>query len=338
MSNLQVVVHSSGYTSIVGTSFFTSLLSALEPLPSSSSNTNSRHGLHITLLTKSEAASLKSRGVRNPFEGAVFTEEDVVLVGLGGDERQGIGFAVVLINRANVIRRKAGLPLKNFHISLSTPPSASPEDFPHDLSTLRRPLDMSALTSPTLLDALAHHYLLSSDFLSSFAAASRLCVVSLPSPSAPKPFLRLADASYRLKSAKLAMLAYGRAFELADEGAAKNYALKQLYRCSAETEWGTTWYERDWEQFEGLHDGLREELLKPWSEELREAIRSRAQKMDPPTLCIEAEDRLTVQHQGQDERMMRNFVRLAFRFLCPFFLTNLTFFPFRTSAGLSPFT
>jgi hypothetical protein len=168
MSDLRVVVHASGYTALTGTSFFTSLLSPLEPFPLPDNN---RHALHITLLTKAEAAILREHGVANPFEGAVFGPHDIVLVGLGGDEKLEVSFAVVLVNRANTLRRKAGLPLKDFHITLSTPPSHSPEDFPHDLPSLRAPLDLPSLVSYSLFDALSHHYFLSADYCSSYPSS-----------------------------------------------------------------------------------------------------------------------------------------------------------------------
>lgn len=311
MSDLRLVVHPSGYTSLTGTAFFTSLLSTLK-VSAPSPAVNARHSLHVTLLTKHEASSLRERGVANPSEGAVFRRGDNVPVGLGGDERRGVSFAVVLVNRANVLRRRAGLPLKNFHLTLSTPPFSSPEDFPHDLSTLREPVHIPSLTSLPFLDALSHHFFLSANFSSSFTAATRLYTLSLPSPSSPLPFVRLADAAYRHSNGKTAMLAYGRAFELATSVGTREYALKQLWKCSDRTEWGTGWYEREEGELEELGRDVRGELLRPWGEELREAVCTRAEKMEPPTLMVEAEERLVVEVQGEDVRLMRNFVRRLF--------------------------
>ncbi|GAA6035149.1 hypothetical protein JCM8097_006389 [Rhodosporidiobolus ruineniae] len=313
MAGLRVHIDKSGYTSLVGTSALSVLLEPLGSPADVALSPSERHGLHITLLTKHEAQRLAAESKKNPFVGARFEVADVVPVGLGGEDDKDIRFAVVVVNKANALRRKAGLEIKDFHITLSTPTRASPEDFPHGLSTLCSPIDLSS-ASPTLLDALAQHYLLASDFSSSLAASIRLLTLS---PSSSRAFIRLTDASSRLSYHKLALLACGRAWELANTGSkAREYAMKRLMRLGGvETEWGTTWFEHEGGQLEMMGEGVKMELVRPWSGELRAEVREKVGEREPPTLAVEARLHPSIRHEGRDVKLMRNF-----RWIVPFYL------------------
>ncbi|GAA5849947.1 hypothetical protein JCM8547_000961 [Rhodosporidiobolus lusitaniae] len=336
--DLSLYIHSnSGYTSLVG-SCLSTLVSSF---PSSSSSSSSTHEeLHITLLTKSEAALLRSQSKPNPFLAFSLSLAEIVPLGLGGSPKhEDVSFLVVLVNRTNFLRRKAGLPFKDFHVSLSTPAHSSPEDFPHGLSTLLAPLNFSPRTTlnTTQLDALSQHFLLSSDFPSSFSAALRLAHLSLSSSSSSclsssKALIRLADAALKLERYKTAMLAFGRAWEVAgveEEGGegkrekARIWAMRGMEKASRETEWGTVWYEREEEELEKLVDEgreggkeLRRVLLEPWGEELREAVRTRFGEMESPTFEVDAEESVVVRMEnGENVRMRRNL-----RWIIPFYL------------------
>ncbi|GAA6000455.1 uncharacterized protein JCM10292_001523 [Rhodotorula paludigena] len=260
-----------------------------------------RQSLHITLLTKTEAGSLKRD---HPFRHVAFTSDDVVPLGLGGDKAI---FLVVLCNKANLLRKKAGLPLKDFHISLLAPSHASPEDFPHGLSTLRAPPP----TTPLALDALAHHQLLSGDFFASRSTAAEYCALDL---TQSKPFIRLGDAALRLSQHKLALLAYGRAWYFG-EGAVRAYALRQLLRAGRDTEWGTTYLAYEAAQLDDLPYGVRDALLEPWSDALKEELLEACEQGRPPELCIEARELHRLRLNGEEQKLMRNF-----RWIVPFHL------------------
>ncbi|GAA6001664.1 hypothetical protein JCM10207_002254 [Rhodosporidiobolus poonsookiae] len=315
MASLSLYIQpSSGYTSLTGTSALSLLLADCLTPEQLDRARGVRDGLHVTLLTKIEARLLRQCGVANPFQDTVFTISDIVPLGLGGDSQRGVSFAVVLLNIAAVLRRKAGLPPKAFHISLETPPHASPEDFPHGLSTLRTPLDVKSLTSSTVLDALAHHYLLSADFSSSLSVAARFCALS---PTCSKPWVRLGDAALALQHHKLMMLAFGRAWELAEaDEPVRAYAARQLGRCGRETEWGTTYFEYEAPQLEEvLDEGVRNRLVEPWGSELKQVVFDLAEKAEPPVLAVEGRERAVLVHDGQENRLMRNF-----RWILPFHL------------------
>ncbi|ORY80207.1 hypothetical protein BCR35DRAFT_304381 [Leucosporidium creatinivorum] len=300
MSPLRIHISSNGYTALFGDEL-KELVLAHDPNFVSSAD----RPLHITLLNKAEARSLP----KNPFASAT-PPSDLVTVGLGGDRERGVlKFLVVLINSFQVVRTKAGLPLKDFHITLSTPAHSSPEDYPHDLSTLLS----DPLTSPepasALLNGISLHHLLHRDYESAYQVALRS--QSLYTLSATS-HIRLGDAALKLERPKVAMLAYGRAWELAvDEENIRGYALRGIGKCSRETEWGTTLTEREKEEMEEGLEGRG--LLKDWSKELKNAVLEMSVEGERPELCLETRERIWVKGEGEAHQLMR-----FFRWILPF--------------------
>ncbi|BGP44999.1 hypothetical protein JCM10450v2_000814 [Rhodotorula kratochvilovae] len=278
MLPVKLLVNGSGYTALWDEAALAPLISPffdLAQLPSP------RPSLHVTLLTKEEARSLAERGVANPFLDATFTSSDLVPLGLSGNDAT---FLVLLSPKLNALRLSAGLPLADLHITLLTPPHASPSSVPHGLSTLRTPPPSTS----TALDALAHHYLLARDYPASRAAAARACALD---PASSRPLVRLGDAAARLGQCKLAHLAYAQAWERANKGGderVRAYAGERMARTARGTEWGTTYLGGEGAELEDLSDGVQDLLLKPWSEALREEARERAEGMGAPQLCVEA--------------------------------------------------
>lgn len=298
MSDLTINISSSGYTALFG-DHLEALVRKYDP---SFTRRPAAHPLHITLLTKEEARSLPL----NPFAG-VGVPKDLVDVGLGakGDAQ----FVVVLLNSALVVRIKAGLPKKDFHITLYTPPRSSPEDYPHDLSTLLAdPLD--ADPPRTLLDALSLHHFLHAEYQTAMQVALRAVALD---PTSTTSHVRLGDAALKLGYWKLGMLAFGRGWELArrqEEGRVGEYCLRGIGRCARGTEWGCTWAEREEGELEGVKGRTWEELWTPWSEELREVVGRMAEEMEKPELSLGSRERIRMRSaEGGDYELMRFFVR-----------------------------
>jgi atypical dual specificity phosphatase len=299
MAPLRIHISSNGYTALFGDEL-EELVRAHEPNFVSTAD----RPLHITLLTKAEARSL----AKNPFATA-HLPTDLFPIGLGGDRERGILFLVVLINSFQVVRSKAGLPFKDLHITLTTPAHSSPEDHPHDLSTLLdEPLAFAEPCS-ALLDALSHHHFLRNDYPSSYQVALRFNALR---PLSATSHIRLGDAALTLDRPKVAMLAYGRAWELAvDEGRLRMYALKGICKCSRETEWGTSLLGREKED---LEDGLEERgLWTAWSKQLKDAVLEASVELDGPELCLESREKVCVKTDSSEaHQLMRFFVSVLF--------------------------
>lgn len=301
MSSLRIHISSNGYTALFGDELV-ELVQAHDPsfVPTAS------RPLHITLLTKAEARSLP----RNPFANAR-PPTDLVPVGLGGDRELGILFLVVLINSFQAVRIRAGLPCKDFHISLRTPTHSSPEAHPHDLSTIVDDPLTSAKPSSALLDALSLHHFLRSDYELAYQVALRF---TSRHPLPATPHIRLGDAALRLERPKIAMRGRRLAWELAfDEDKVRAYALNGIGKCGKEAEWGTTLTEREKED---LQDGLEGSgVWTDWREELKDEVLRMSVEGDKPELCLESREKVWVKKKEGPHQLMRFFVScLAFPF------------------------
>ncbi|TFK67350.1 hypothetical protein BDN72DRAFT_843206 [Pluteus cervinus] len=138
-------------------------------------------------------------------------------------------------------------------------------------------------------------------------------------PSSPRGFLRYADSALSAQRFKLAMLAYACAYERAyypsrflaqgphgetiedeaDQEVTKitQYALKRLFVCARNTEWGVIFLEhemRQWEDdVEAFDFGVARLFTEPWSKELKKAVGD-AVKENPPTLQLEPRESLYI--------------------------------------------
>ncbi|GAA5849950.1 hypothetical protein JCM8547_000962 [Rhodosporidiobolus lusitaniae] len=139
-------------------------------------------------------------------------------------------------------------------------------------------------------------------------------------PPTADTFLRLAKTALSSWNHKLAMLAFARAFESLSlsQHVERNRIAREIVTCAEETEWGTVFLARgEKAQLERVGEEMREELLKPWSEELREACRKVADEaFELPTRAVENFDHgLVVRVEGQDLQPPNNF-----SWIIPFFL------------------
>ena len=233
------------------------------------------HPFHITLITKDESRLLSSRGTSPPFTSTT-SLADLVPVGVG--HHRGGCFIVVLFPSGASARKSASLPLKDFHISISTPAGLSPNDLAHDLSTLdAHPLTLPS-SSPRLLDTLALHHISRGELYEAVSVTEGSIVRD---STTFKPFVRLGDAAAKLGRHKLAMLAFGQAYDLADVAseAVRRYAITGIVRAEATgTEWGSAMSKDELEDLGTLDGGVKHALLRPWSGDLREAVMCEAEE------------------------------------------------------------
>lgn len=296
MASLHIHTSANGYTAIYGSELnqmVTSVAPAFEP--------TAHRSLHITLLTKTEAQDLASRSIPNPFRDLPIELKQIVALGLAHDN-EGRASLLVLLPSFALLRSKTGLPGKDFHISLSDVEASS-----HALSTLDHdPCDATPPPSVYLFDALALHHRTRSDLFISQSVAFRGLKIY---PTSGELWIRLGDASFRLRQFKLGMLAFGRSYSLSSDSKVQNYAIKQTLGCSRETEWGRTFTESEKGEVE-LLEGI-EGAWDEWSEGLKDELTSKAEEGDRPTLCLDSRERIWVRRGGEDQKLMRFFVSLA---------------------------
>ncbi|KAI5481529.1 ATP dependent DNA ligase [Pseudohyphozyma bogoriensis] len=317
LRDLHIRIAASGFTAVLGSGIDELAANAASAVPSSSVVENAPHfPYHVTLLTKDEARLLHANSIANPFAATDISLADLVPLGVGTSA--GASFIVVLFASANALRKKAGLPLKDFHITLSTP-SAPSSSYSHDPSTLVSTIsDQSPPPSPEALDALALHYFIRHDYRQAISVASELMSTD---PSSCPAFVRLGDASLQLQHRhKVAMLAFGQAFDLASVDRSgdsiRAYSIRRIGESAAFCDFGAVFTPADLEDFEDLDVSVQSLLLRPWSEELREAVRTLSDELPTPTLCIPPRDRIHVAPGGVPNHMHR--LQRFFRWIIPF--------------------
>lgn len=276
-------VDATGFAAVYGVEDIVNTFTHLLEAPST-------HPLHVTLVSKEEGRLLQERNFPPPFSESTKVE-DLIPLGIGGIPNKGVSFIVILFNSANLARKRVGLPAKNFHITLAASLHTSADDYPHDLSTLiSSPLENDSPLPLKILDALALHHFSRADFTSSLTIAVRAIDEDNNSFQA---FTRLGDAALKLDKRKAAMLSFAQAYDLSlHSSPVQHYCMKRILECSSQSEWGTTMTRHEWRCLEQLFKPeLRRLLFRPWSMELRDAVRSASQSLPPPTLCLEAHDR-----------------------------------------------
>lgn len=288
MSSFHISSSSGGFVAVFGDGVDAIVRSYLPDAPTPS------HAFHITLTTKDESRTLRDRGTPPPFSRST-PLGDIVPLGVG-TSRGGI-FVVVLFPSADRARKQAGLPAKDFHITISTPAGISLEDIAHDISTLTdSPLSPSSSVapSPRVFDALALHHLVRGECYEAVAIAEAAIAQD---PTSFKPFVRLGDASARLERHKSAMLAYGQAFDLSDPSvtAVLRHAVVNVVRASAGTEWGAAATKDELATLEAIEQAsVREALLRPWSAELRDAVGREVDSLSYPEPTLQIWSRVPV--------------------------------------------
>lgn len=262
---------------------------------------------HITIISKDECRDLHARNV--PYTTAFSSVEttSIISLGLGGHPRKDVQFVVLIWNSAQAVRKRLGLPPKQFHITLS----------PHDdhlidkgISSLLEPWNtiLGRLTAREL-DHAALALLLEANLHLASETAIKLCSVSADSE---KGFIRLADAAFKIGALKLAILSYGRALHFENvPDKLRLYCMKRLIACSKGTEWGCVFGPGEIDQIPRELVGT---LCAPWSPSICQAVLDAyARDGQVPTLCIDSRARLSVPAPKEMSQLPR-----YFRWLVPF--------------------
>lgn len=245
---------------------------------------------HITLVTKDEKRKLPSAALESLVR---FTGADALEVGIfhslgiacvqrsGGD----IAFIVIIWVSGQQLRKRLGLPWKDFHITIS---ANDDHDIDKSISCLHiGEFDVQS-ASLECLDHLTFTLHNAGRYLDAKAYSQEIL---LKDPDSSKGWLRLADAALQLEEFKISMLAYAQAWQAGESGKMCVYALKMLHKCSMNTEWGPLLQEEELVQLESVSKQIRQLLLKPWPDDLRESI---ADMGVPPSLCLEPRQHLSI--------------------------------------------
>ncbi|RLN98844.1 hypothetical protein BBJ28_00024476 [Nothophytophthora sp. Chile5] len=222
---------------------------------------------HITLATKDELREMSSSAVQ---EASETLSTRVFPIGLGGGNGAttallpgGVYFIVCVWPKAQAFRAKYGLPVKDFHVSVSI---ANRHDLDKSSEALLDRSCLLQLDRPSL-EALSRQLVLEDQAERALEIATLLC--SRFGSQTRRGWARLADAALRLGRSKLAMLSYGHLLGRLDdavEGDGRGSPLwkrccTQLEVCSASTEWGPVFINGEIDQ---VPEQLRGILCKPW--------------------------------------------------------------------------
>lgn len=222
---------------------------------------------HITVMTKDELRQLTTDSAEKAdklYESAAGIDtKQIFSLGLGGDPK-GVCWVVVIWNAGNIFRKKYGLPIKQFHITLS---NSDNHTLDKGIYSLREAFSLDNLPL-NLLDHLVLSFNLSDQHDQALAYTREMCRRFSDSE---KGWLRLADLARRKDQCKLAMLAYAQTLRLVDgPGNAKiqDYCVKKIVNCASNyTEWECLFREDDLEQ---IPEELREHLFATWPQVIRQ--------------------------------------------------------------------
>jgi len=222
---------------------------------------------HITLITKDELRQLTtdlSNKIDDLYENASKIDtKHIISLGLGGDPKD-VCWVVIIWNAGNIFRKKYGLSIKQFHITLSNNDNHSLDK---SLYSLRETFSIENFNLNTI-DHLVLSYNLSDQYDQVFIYAREMCSRF---PDSEKSWLRLGDVARRNEQYKLAMLAYGQTMHLTNgQGNEKlqEYCSKKIYNCaSMYTEWGCLFGENELDQ---IPDELKTSLFTPWTQIIRQ--------------------------------------------------------------------
>lgn len=264
---------------------------------------------HITLVTKDEKRKLSSTAL-------------ATLIGLTGADAPEIGifhnlgtayikrsngdvaFVVIIWVSGQQIRKRLGLPQKDFHITLS----ANDDHYIDKSITCLRAGEFDVENAS--LECLDHiTFTLHNAGRYSDAKAYSQDIL-LKDNDSSKGWLRLGDAALQLEEFKVSMLAYAQAWQASENNKMSSYTLKMVHKCSENTEWGPLLQDEELPQLESVSKQIKQRLLKPWPDNLRESI---ADMGVPPSLRLEPRQHLSIPNRIGFFSLPR-----FFRWLVPF--------------------
>ncbi|PWW73954.1 hypothetical protein C7212DRAFT_365452 [Tuber magnatum] len=226
---------------------------------------------HITLMIKSERRALPDNAL------ATLSEIDTSKIyPLGISSHSGVTFIPVLWAAGNTWRVKHGLPVKDFHITLS----AKDE---HDIDKSIYSVTAEQVEGSDFVNGVSVPKGLGVEVLDQLYLSSHIRVEEIASqlgwaeyiinshPESERGYLRLADLAYKNAWWKMAMLSYYAAFTRSPplDGAAgkrREYYLRKIVSCGGHTEFGPFLTEEELGQIStALSSGqVKDSLLQPW--------------------------------------------------------------------------
>ncbi|KAE8877593.1 hypothetical protein PF005_g15217 [Phytophthora fragariae] len=226
---------------------------------------------HLTLVTKEELQGLSADAVQ---EAMGLSPTRCFAIGLGGGggattdlNPSGVYFVVCVWPKAQAFRVKYGLPLKDFHVSVST---ANRHDIDKTSDAL---LDDTCLSSldKSALEALSRQVMLEHKPERTLEIATLLCARF--GDETLRGWVRLADAALLAGGPKLAMLSYGHLIKRMAGGSLEygsgcrgsplwRHCCEQVSKCAESTEWGTVFVDGEIEQ---VPRDLHSVLCTPWN-------------------------------------------------------------------------
>ncbi|ETP29550.1 hypothetical protein F442_21321 [Phytophthora nicotianae P10297] len=283
---------------------------------------------HMTLVTKDELRELSTDAIQEAMEPL---STRCFAIGLGGGSEAtrdlgpaGVYFVVFVWPKAQAFRTKHGLPMKDFHVSVSI---ANRHDIDKTSDAL---LDNSCLESlgKSALEALSRQVMLEHKPECALEIATLLCTKF--GEETARGWVRLADASLLTDRPKLAMLSYGHLVERMtrtpqDDSEGRGSALcrhccTQLSKCAELTEWGPVFAK---EEIEQVPSNLRSFLCRPWSISTWTAIRDSTQNTSM-ALSYPSRERLTTPYSPLGNLMEQYTLPRFFRWIVPFQLAAMS--------------
>jgi atypical dual specificity phosphatase len=270
---------------------------------------------HVTLFTKNEIGQNKAcQSLADAL--ADVTGND--LHALGVSVVREVSFVPVIWPSGQRLRLKLGLPVKDFHITLTMTNA-------HDMDKGPDTALEGSLTSPasdTLLNHLAHHFLIRGQPERSFDVSLSLC---RRSPQLYRAWIGLGNAALNLGLYKLAMLSYSRAMskeDVAETGLTQKgkYCLTRMRTCSKHTEWGTLCTRNELSE---IPPDVFRALASPWWRELRNSVTELSGPDYVQTLRQEPRERLLVPTSSLDAGNAYVLPRF-FRWVVPFYLAGMS--------------
>ncbi|GMF60686.1 unnamed protein product [Phytophthora fragariaefolia] len=234
---------------------------------------------HMTLMTKEE---LRGLGADVVHEAIQELSTRCFVIGLGGGggatidmNPSGVYFVICVWPKAQAFRGKHGLPLKDFHVSVS---AANRHDLDKTSDALLDDACLGVLDK-VALEALARQVMLEHKPESALEIATQLC--SRFGGETTRGWVRLADAALLMRRPKLAMLSYGHLIKRMASGLIGDgpgsplwrHCSVQVSKCAESTEWGAVFADGEIEQ---VPPDLRSVLCTPWNIKTWTAIRDGA--------------------------------------------------------------
>ncbi|GMF12968.1 unnamed protein product [Phytophthora lilii] len=284
---------------------------------------------HVTLVTKEELRGLSAEAVQEAKE---LVTSRCFAIGLGGADGatedlgpSGVYFVVCVWPNAQAFRAKHGLPLQDFHVSVST---SNRHNVDKTSDALLNPACLNMLCKPAL-EALSRQVMLEQKPERALDIATILCTRF--GEETTRGWVRLADAALLAGRPKLAMLGYGQLVEritsgsFGDEGADRGsplwkHCLTKLSTCAELTEWGPLFTGGEIEQVPVDLCGI---LCRAWSIPTMIAIRENAQNTSM-SLSYPSREKLTTSYVPIGSPPTQVALPRFFRWIVPFHLAAMS--------------